>query len=92
MKASRLVLAALSVSFAAACSGADLTGPTAADATPSFQTEGRGTLGSGDGRTGTVSPQGTLGSGDGRTGEATPQGTLGSGDGRGTLGSGDGRI
>jgi hypothetical protein len=87
MKASRLVLAAITVTIASACSGADLTGPSAVDALPSFQTEGRGTLGSGDGRT-----QGTSDFGDGGIEEATPQGTLGSGDGRGTLGSGDGRI
>jgi hypothetical protein len=85
MKASRLVLAAITVTIASACSGADLTGPSAVDALPSFQTEGRGALGSGQGRTEgtTVDPQGALGSGQGRTddGAIEPQGALGSGQG-----------
>jgi len=103
MKASRFIVAALTVTFASACSGADLTGPSAIDATPSLQTEdGRGALGSGQGKTGDVTTQGALGSGQGRTddGAAEPQGALGSGQGRtddgaeigtqGALGSGQG--
>jgi hypothetical protein len=102
MKASRFFLAALTVTFASACSGADLTGPSAIDATPDW-----GLLGSGQGLTdgGEVTPQGLLGSGQGRTGEdggeVEPQGLLGSGQGRtgedggeidpqGLLGSGQG--
>jgi outer membrane biogenesis lipoprotein LolB len=48
MKATRLFLAALAVALASACSS-NITGPSATDVQPEFQTEQRGTLGSGHG-------------------------------------------